>query len=477
MGFSTACLAARRGASAPRTNLVWVPVCLAAMSACGWASPPDDRPPVGENAASTELGDSMLSPTALLEVLNSYAQRRTSAKSLFAADFDSTAQARRQWDELSGVELTGPRAAEPVPMNAALLDPERGRGAVMTSRPISLYGVRAAELRYATAPRDVAGALFVEYLNETGTWCVLDYVIAEPGDTASFAHRLRLLPEDALHPGFRLRIRVSPEAAGAWYVDEIAIAERVESRIFRLSIAGFPIERFPFDLFTDDPEVTPRETAPVARDFPSGTRVYLVAPPTVADAGFDHWSFDSTRPDDPSRAVLLDVGEDTEVTAHFRTDREADPAAIITVRSEPLRAVSLSTGLDSAARFARQDTPFRMECRVGESLALSTAMRTEQLAFEGWIVDGRFAGERPDLEIRVAQDTEVVARFVLIGDMNADGVVDKYDVDLFVLAVGNPDAYDARFPELDRVLRGDSNGDGVLDEADIERFIDLVVEE
>lgn len=93
------------------------------------------------------------------------------------------------------------------------------------------------------------------------------------------------------------------------------------------------------------------------------------------------------------------------------------------------------------------------------------------------MVDGQFAGADTELELRIEQDTSIVARYVRIGDMNADARVDKFDVDLFVLAIADADAYDARYPDLDRVLRGDVNGDGLFDEADIERFIDLVVEE
>lgn len=440
------------------------------------AAPPDDLPPVGESAATTEMGDSLLTPSALFEVLNAYAQRRTSARALFSADFDSAAQARRQWEEPFDAELTGPQPPDGVPLNVAVLEPRRGQSAGLVSRSISLFGVRAAELRLAAMPRDAVGALLVEYLAEDGVWRLLDCIEAVPGEAPDFARRLRLLPEDALHPAFRFRVRVSPESGGAWYVDEIAIAERVDARFCRLTVAGASAEQFAFDLFTDEPDVAPREMAPMTRALPAGSRVYLVAPPALPDAGFDHWSFDSRRPDEAGRAVLLEVGDDVSVTAHFRPDRVGDGVFDVSVESEP-RTVTLSTGLDTAARFARQSTPFRAAFRVGELLSLSAPLRTEELAFEGWMVDGQFAGADTELELRIEQDTSIVARYVRIGDMNADARVDKFDVDLFVLAIADADAYDARYPDLDRVLRGDVNGDGLFDEADIERFIDLVVEE
>lgn len=61
----------------------------------------------------------------------------------------------------------------------------------------------------------------------------------------------------------------------------------------------------------------------------------------------------------------------------------------------------------------------------------------------------------------------------LPGDMNCDGVIDNFDIDPFVLALTDPAAYDAAFPDCDRDL-GDINGDGTLDNFDIDPFVALI---
>jgi hypothetical protein len=59
------------------------------------------------------------------------------------------------------------------------------------------------------------------------------------------------------------------------------------------------------------------------------------------------------------------------------------------------------------------------------------------------------------------------------GDMNCDGVLDFHDINVFVLALSNPDAYHAQFPDCD-ILQADTNYDGVVDFKDINRFVMLL---
>jgi hypothetical protein len=61
------------------------------------------------------------------------------------------------------------------------------------------------------------------------------------------------------------------------------------------------------------------------------------------------------------------------------------------------------------------------------------------------------------------------------GDMNCDGVVNNFDISPFVLAVTDPVAYAAAYPECD-ILNGDCNGDGVVNNFDISPFVGLLVE-
>lgn len=61
----------------------------------------------------------------------------------------------------------------------------------------------------------------------------------------------------------------------------------------------------------------------------------------------------------------------------------------------------------------------------------------------------------------------------LLGDMNCDGIVSVADIGPFVLALTNPLAYAAAFPNCDP-LNGDVNGDGELSVGDIGGFVALL---
>ncbi|QOJ13856.1 MAG: hypothetical protein HRU75_04015 [Planctomycetia bacterium] len=63
-----------------------------------------------------------------------------------------------------------------------------------------------------------------------------------------------------------------------------------------------------------------------------------------------------------------------------------------------------------------------------------------------------------------------VATAPIRGDMNCDGRFDNFDIDPFVLALVNAEAYAAAFPGCDP-LAGDANGDGRFDNFDIEPFV------
>ncbi|MCH8804544.1 MAG: PQQ-dependent sugar dehydrogenase [Planctomycetes bacterium] len=66
-----------------------------------------------------------------------------------------------------------------------------------------------------------------------------------------------------------------------------------------------------------------------------------------------------------------------------------------------------------------------------------------------------------------------IIRISEIGDMNCDGAVNGADIDPFFLALGNPVAYAAQFPNCCPLL-GDMNRDGALNGADIDPFFDCL---
>ena len=58
----------------------------------------------------------------------------------------------------------------------------------------------------------------------------------------------------------------------------------------------------------------------------------------------------------------------------------------------------------------------------------------------------------------------------LYGDVNCDGLVDAFDIDAFVLALTDEQAYYQAYPDCHHLL-ADINGDGVLDSFDIDPFV------
>ncbi|QOJ13701.1 MAG: hypothetical protein HRU75_03180 [Planctomycetia bacterium] len=64
------------------------------------------------------------------------------------------------------------------------------------------------------------------------------------------------------------------------------------------------------------------------------------------------------------------------------------------------------------------------------------------------------------------------------GDLDGDGRLTNFDIDPFVLALTNREAYQAAFPHIPPEaidILGDMNGDGVLTNFDIDPFVDALV--
>ncbi|MGE0479307.1 MAG: esterase-like activity of phytase family protein [Phycisphaerae bacterium] len=78
-----------------------------------------------------------------------------------------------------------------------------------------------------------------------------------------------------------------------------------------------------------------------------------------------------------------------------------------------------------------------------------------------------------------ALSVKLVAAFQLhglnpLGDLNCDGVVNNFDIDPFVLAVADPAAYHAAFPNCD-MHAADANRSGAVDNFDIDAFVDCLL--
>jgi hypothetical protein len=64
-------------------------------------------------------------------------------------------------------------------------------------------------------------------------------------------------------------------------------------------------------------------------------------------------------------------------------------------------------------------------------------------------------------------------RFRAYGDLNCDNIVNVFDVDAFVLALTDADAYAAAYPDCSRTL-ADANHDGAVTGFDIDAFVQLM---
>ena len=61
----------------------------------------------------------------------------------------------------------------------------------------------------------------------------------------------------------------------------------------------------------------------------------------------------------------------------------------------------------------------------------------------------------------------------MLGDMNCDDVVDRLDIDPFVLALTDPSGYESEYPACD-IGSGDMNGDGAVNLFDIDPFVEAL---
>ena len=120
-------------------------------------------------------------------------------------------------------------------------------------------------------------------------------------------------------------------------------------------------------------------------------------------------------------------------------------------------------------------TPFVASCAVAlQSLAEQRlGRRLTPLELRDMLVrtgipqgSGGHVGPFPDM---VAAAAEIVTR----GDLNCDGVFNGADIDPFFLALGNPAAYTAQFPDCD-IMLGDMTGDNEVDADDIDPFFECL---
>jgi len=403
----------------------------------------------------------------------------TSARYFFD-DFSSVTFDRRHWSVAVGVRPTQDLLDEgqAVPAVQLSLDKRRaGRQPELCSVAVELAGVPGAELAYTVQHKGVEAGeqLVVEYLSDSGRWCTIERVVAADQDSVAFSRHIRALPEDALHEAFRVRFRPKvDDGDDVWYLGLVAV--NGFEPMHALSVDTRPGRSARVEVFADEPSERLDGTTPFSRSLLKGRPVSLLAPPVVDGWVFSHWSVDGDVRADRQRMLTLKVREGAELVAHYRPSVAGRSEATVLIVSTPEPGVPIALGPQAGKVWTDVDTEARYPCLRGEWLALAVPARCRGLVFVGWLVNGE---AQPDgaclLEHRVRGDDVLVAEYVLLGDMNGDGELDKLDVDEFVLALVDPTGYGQRYPELDRTLRGDINGDGELDALDVEDFVDILL--
>ncbi|MGE0479885.1 MAG: hypothetical protein AB7Q17_05370 [Phycisphaerae bacterium] len=96
----------------------------------------------------------------------------------------------------------------------------------------------------------------------------------------------------------------------------------------------------------------------------------------------------------------------------------------------------------------------------------------------GWLLETAWAindrGQIVGAGLHNGQPRAFLLNPRLRGDANCDGFVNNFDVDPFVLAIADPGAYAAAFPDCN-AGNADVNGDGRVNNFDIDPFVDCLV--
>jgi hypothetical protein len=114
----------------------------------------------------------------------------------------------------------------------------------------------------------------------------------------------------------------------------------------------------------------------------------------------------------------------------------------------------------------------RTEEGIWEPLSSGMASSRVYSLAVGWS-----AGANPEPVLKptiYAGTTAGAYRLITPGDLNCDGGLDGFDIQPFVLALTDPQAYAAAFPDCSHLL-ADCNADGVVDGFDIQPFVELLM--
>ena len=408
------------------------------------------------------------------------ASGRQAPRIYFQEDFLDESFRENGWEADDGVRLSS-SASDCEPGDDAiclLTDSGKSTGTVeLRSRAIDLATIPGAEFTYTIQQRDceIGEQLTVEYLDMDGRWIVLDGIRSDGRDTSYLTRRTIILPVEALHDGFQFRfLAEANDANDTWRIGQVIV--RAYEPLRTLTLWFDPAQPADVDVVLSGRMDGMAMRGPFTRRFPTGARVFLIAPPTVGDNIFSHWTVDKRR--ETRRVLTADLAEDLDVCAHYAPWKPGRNGATVTLLARPYSDVRIKLGYEPGQWLIEIPTDTEIPALTGEWILLLAPERTPRLVFERWNVNGDKGRDGETLlEHRIERADVLTAEYVLLGDMNGDGALDKYDVDLFIAALIDPEGYSQMYPGLNREQRADINGDGICDTLDLEAFVDLLTAE
>jgi hypothetical protein len=171
----------------------------------------------------------------------------------FFDDFPTTTFDPLKWALVDTATIDAVGIAEPSEPNSARFNGDPNGGDEIRSHLINLSGETAVRLKYWFEIRgggespDTNDDLFVEFLNNVGSWQLINQHLGADPDMTTYQQVSVLLPASAFHTSFRLRFR-NTATSGAnddWFVDDVSLSNGNIPEAFNSAVTA------PFNGFLD----------------------------------------------------------------------------------------------------------------------------------------------------------------------------------------------------------------------------------
>ncbi|MEW6051125.1 MAG: hypothetical protein AB1644_08720 [Candidatus Zixiibacteriota bacterium] len=149
----------------------------------------------------------------------------------FFDDFPTTSINIGKWVLASGCQVNTTGSNPPTPPYSVDFNGDAVGADTLMSQAIDLEGLSDIALTYSYEQTgggespDAGDDLFVEYLDNTGTWVLINQHLGADPDMTTFQEVLTYLPAPAYHAGFRVRFRNTATAGlfDDWFVDDVKV--------------------------------------------------------------------------------------------------------------------------------------------------------------------------------------------------------------------------------------------------------------